>query len=97
MKFNSHFNDGGEYQMNSASDDVDPLESALCEECGYALKGLALPRCPECGRAFDPKGTPSVQSQLSGCEWGPFSLLLLVYFRCIGLSWEQAAYSGAFW
>jgi hypothetical protein len=26
----------------------------LCWECGYALNGLPTPRCPECGRAFDP-------------------------------------------
>jgi hypothetical protein len=26
----------------------------LCWECGYPLKGLPTPRCPECGRAFDP-------------------------------------------
>jgi hypothetical protein len=25
-----------------------------CWECGYALRGLASRRCPECGRAFDP-------------------------------------------
>ena len=23
-----------------------------CTKCGYILKGLALPRCPECGRAI---------------------------------------------
>jgi hypothetical protein len=27
---------------------------ATCWECGYALRGLASRRCPECGRAFDP-------------------------------------------
>jgi hypothetical protein len=26
----------------------------LCLDCGYALHGLPTPRCPECGRAFDP-------------------------------------------
>lgn len=26
----------------------------LCWECGYSLKGLPTPRCPECGRPFDP-------------------------------------------
>ena len=25
-----------------------------CLDCGYALHGLPEPRCPECGRAFDP-------------------------------------------
>src|SRR2546430_16461031 len=26
----------------------------LCLDCGYALRGLPTPRCPECGRGFDP-------------------------------------------
>jgi hypothetical protein len=25
-----------------------------CWECGYSLRGLTTPRCPECGRKFDP-------------------------------------------
>jgi hypothetical protein len=25
-----------------------------CWECGYSLRGLETPRCPECGRKFDP-------------------------------------------
>ena len=29
-------------------------ESAFCRSCGYDLHGLDEPRCPECGRAFDP-------------------------------------------
>ncbi|HZL33838.1 MAG TPA: hypothetical protein VFC78_00930 [Tepidisphaeraceae bacterium] len=28
--------------------------SGLCVKCGYDLRGLPEPRCPECGRAFDP-------------------------------------------
>src|SRR6185295_8993543 len=28
--------------------------TGLCWECGYPLRGLPTPRCPECGRAFDP-------------------------------------------
>jgi len=27
---------------------------AKCLNCGYALRGLQEPRCPECGREFDP-------------------------------------------
>lgn len=26
----------------------------ICTECGYDLKGLTDPRCPECGTPFDP-------------------------------------------
>ncbi|MHC4416316.1 MAG: hypothetical protein ACYS0G_13635 [Planctomycetota bacterium] len=27
----------------------------VCLDCGYSLRGQTEPRCPECGRAFDPK------------------------------------------
>jgi len=33
-------------------DDTSPL--GLCLDCNYALHGLPNPRCPECGREFDP-------------------------------------------
>ena len=38
---------------------IDPVSNEperYCSNCGYALRGLspATPRCPECGRAFDP-------------------------------------------
>ena len=29
-------------------------DRALCTGCNYALRGLSEPRCPECGRPFDP-------------------------------------------
>ena len=29
-------------------------EHARCGQCGYRLRGLREPRCPECGTAFDP-------------------------------------------
>ncbi|MEW6251852.1 MAG: hypothetical protein AB1716_14495 [Planctomycetota bacterium] len=33
-----------------------PADSpAMCLGCGYRLRGLTQPRCPECGRAFDPR------------------------------------------
>lgn len=32
----------------------DPSTLPRCLTCNYALHGLAEPRCPECGRAFDP-------------------------------------------
>ena len=28
--------------------------AAVCAGCGYSLRGLPKPVCPECGRAFDP-------------------------------------------
>lgn len=27
----------------------------ICIDCGYDLRGQVDPRCPECGKAFDPK------------------------------------------
>lgn len=30
-----------------------PPEHGYCERCGYDLRGLPEPRCPECGLAFD--------------------------------------------
>lgn len=29
-------------------------EPGRCERCGYLLRGLPEPRCPECGEPFDP-------------------------------------------
>lgn len=29
-------------------------DAKRCLGCGYILEGLPEPRCPECGRAFDP-------------------------------------------
>ncbi len=31
-----------------------PDRSGLCETCGYNLRGLPQPRCPECGTGFEP-------------------------------------------
>lgn len=28
----------------------------VCMGCGYNLRGVAGPRCPECGRAYEPPG-----------------------------------------
>jgi len=34
---------------------LSPVEKpGHCSECGYSLKGLDTPRCPECGTPFDP-------------------------------------------
>jgi hypothetical protein len=33
-----------------------PDAGPYCTECGYSLRGLPEPRCPECGTAFDAEG-----------------------------------------
>ena len=33
---------------------VGGAEPGRCEHCGYLLRGLPEPRCPECGEPFDP-------------------------------------------
>lgn len=33
---------------------VGVAEPGRCERCGYLLRGLLEPRCPECGEPFDP-------------------------------------------
>jgi hypothetical protein len=35
-----------------AAEEAGPL--GLCLDCNYPLQGLPTPRCPECGREFDP-------------------------------------------
>jgi hypothetical protein len=35
-------------------DAVEDEKVGACWECGYSLRGLPTPRCPECGRVFDP-------------------------------------------
>ena len=32
----------------------DPFAGLNCPACGYELRGLSEPRCPECGEGFDP-------------------------------------------
>ncbi len=33
-----------------------------CAQCAYSLRGLAEPRCPECGAAFNPKDYPDLSA-----------------------------------
>jgi hypothetical protein len=66
-----------------------PTATAACEECGFLLTGhdprQIVPRCPECGTAFDSTRpwTPAVLPSLQGVllrSCGPLaaSLLLLI-------------------
>jgi hypothetical protein len=37
----------------------------VCERCGYNLRGLPEPRCPECGQPFDPAPHGNLHDKLS--------------------------------
>jgi hypothetical protein len=50
-------NDGTTLQWDDLGEHLDIryyLPGWRCLECGYLLDGLPEPRCPECGRPFDP-------------------------------------------
>ena len=40
----------------------------FCIECGYPLDGLPEPRCPECGRAFDPDDPGSFREDVGALQ-----------------------------
>lgn len=69
------------------------LPEAECIRCGYSLGGLAVPRCPECGRLFDPDdSTTYLQPDHAAVSYHhpplwlssalPFMMLLLGYGHC---------------
>src|SRR5690242_19490405 len=73
-----------------------------CLGCDYPLRGLTEPRCPECGRAFDPRDITSVNV---GRPLGAFGRLLVsppgrwsyfvAYLPFLLLLWA-AAYPGSY-
>ena len=44
----------GGLETTSQSDGEAKAVDHYCRGCGYNLRGLTVPRCPECGRPFDP-------------------------------------------
>ena len=40
--------------MTQTAEQIETPAGALCLDCNYPLVGLPTPRCPECGRDFDP-------------------------------------------
>jgi len=46
-------------------------DDARCLDCGYALRGQTEPRCPECGREFDPANAKTFPRQWTW--WRRFS------------------------
>lgn len=43
-------------------------ETACCRTCGYLLRGLPEPTCPECGRPFDP-ADPRTYAPSAAWRW----------------------------
>jgi RNA polymerase subunit RPABC4/transcription elongation factor Spt4 len=41
-----------------------PADMLTCGNCGYLLRGLVVPRCPECGTRFDPRKLARLSSHL---------------------------------
>ena len=50
-----------------------------CLGCGYDLRGLPEPRCPECGRPFDPGDPPTFRKnpKLPNEAWAVVAIYLL--------------------
>jgi hypothetical protein len=40
----------------------------ICVHCGYDLRGQIEPRCPECGRAFDPEHIKTSRRATGGAD-----------------------------
>ena len=65
--------------MTIASPTIDRPHLGLCLDCNYPLGGLPSPRCPECGRAFDPNDLDTFNPGRPIPRWaawamGPISL-----------------------
>lgn len=48
-------------------------DSAVCLGCGYRLRGLPHPICPECGRSFDLSDAGTYGDTRSGPAWRRFA------------------------
>src|SRR3954464_7844824 len=44
--------------MTLSAPPISWTDSPHCEQCGYDLRALTEPRCPECGKPFDPTAAP---------------------------------------
>jgi hypothetical protein len=76
--------------------DRDVLASdVLCPRCGYNLRGLPQPRCPECGLTFPPEQWASgvlrehLPSWLDRCDpWQPHQVLVRSLFEVFRGAWR---------
>ncbi len=67
-------------------------EHAQCLGCGYALRGLGRPVCPECGRAFIPSDTTTFRNPNLVPRWreiakppGPLECAAALFIAAVAL------------
>lgn len=73
---------------HAENNDVNVPPEARCLTCGYLLRGLTKPLCPECGREFDPQDLATFDHDprrrrrrrwlIRLCVWGTVGVVLLV-------------------
>ena len=51
------------YTQDATSAGPAAARSHRCDFCGYPREGIAMPRCPECGEAYDEPAAESISSQ----------------------------------
>ena len=69
---------------------IDRLLGRYCRKCGYELCGLPEPRCPECGRLFDPANPQTTRARPHGGMglWVTRAVCLLLGLGlCLGIAW----------
>ncbi|UCE60974.1 MAG: hypothetical protein JSU63_04325 [Phycisphaerales bacterium] len=54
-------------------------DDAACLKCGYLLRGLPEPRCPECSRSFDPNDPKTYVTPLRRHTYGQACRVLLAW------------------
>jgi hypothetical protein len=60
-------------------------DSAACLDCGYSLRGLTEPLCPECGRPFDPADRQTFRDSGAPPWWGRWARPP-GRWHCVGMS-----------
>jgi predicted Zn-ribbon and HTH transcriptional regulator len=58
-----------------------------CDQCGYCLRGLADPRCPECGMAFEPERLDPPYTPIATPRHKRFTTLLVLVVLVCAAAW----------
>jgi hypothetical protein len=90
-------------QRAQRNDQVQCEVTMLCKSCHYPLKQLAEPRCPECGRAFDPHDPTTFETTVIGAGsrllrfvgYTIFAMVVFAMFWFIVLLWVWRIFPGA--